>query len=86
MIFALIAALLVAVIAFVWLLDRSDKRSHLEREAVRKEMQLLANRIQAPEVAVAQTLDREPSRERLYVPLDDDAAWHAHQLERVGVE
>jgi hypothetical protein len=65
---ALVVALLIVVVAFLIVIDRKDRRHDIER-------QVLLNRIQAPDVAVAQTFGIEPSSEPLYVPVDDDKAW-----------
>lgn len=54
MTFVLIVALVAVVIAHVWLLDRKDKRAHAEREDFRRDMQLMATRIQAPDQALAE--------------------------------
>lgn len=60
---------LVTIIAFVRYISARDEREAVER-------QQWANRVQAPEVAVAQTT---PARRTGpgYVSPDDDEGWHA---------
>lgn len=72
MAYALVGALVLVVIALVALQDRKDARCHTEREAERAERQILLQRIQAPEVAVAQyaTGDRPTLEDSM--PLSDE--------------
>jgi hypothetical protein len=70
----LAVVLIVAILAFVVLLDRKDKRADRDR-------QVLLNRIQAPATGVAQSLelpDAEPVRA---LPFDDDEAYWAYRAE-----
>ncbi len=63
---------------FAFLLWQEQRDRALERkERDLKEIGLL-NRIQAPEVELARTAP-EPSPEPLYVPTDDDEAWHEYE-------
>jgi hypothetical protein len=57
------------VLAFLVYIDRLNARHVAELEQ-------LLNRIQAPQLAVAQSLADESDGPR-YVPLDDDAAFYA---------
>lgn len=82
-ILCLIAAVLV-IGGFLVVIDRRDKRAHVEREAQRAELQVVLNRIQAPEVAVVQSLDNQPPTELRYVPFDDDAAYWANRNSKVA--
>lgn len=50
---------------------------HIRDERQGKERQLLLNRIQSPATAVAQTIEPNPSPEKLYVPFDDDGEFFA---------
>lgn len=50
-----------------------------ERDRAAQERSGLLQRIQAPEVAVAQAVARERPDGPLYVPVDDDAAYWADQ-------
>lgn len=66
---ALNAAVIVAalVLLFRYLRERDRRQS--------EEIQVWANRIQAPDVAVMQTLPNEPELNKLHVTLDDDAEY-----------
>lgn len=70
-----IVANLATVVAFVRYIDSRDQREAAER-------QQWANRVQAPEVAVAQTVPAKRTTPG-YVSLDDDEGWHqAREVER----
>jgi hypothetical protein len=70
----LLACLTLTVAGFIWLLDRKDKRAHLERDRHREETQVLLQRIQAPDVAVvAHDVDRTVGAPQ--PPVSDDAYW-----------
>jgi ABC-type Co2+ transport system permease subunit len=68
----LVVALVVAVLAFVVLLDRRDRRERDER-------QILLTRIQAPAIAVAQSLDLPDAEPVRALPFDDDDAFWAYK-------
>lgn len=70
----LIILLAVVVVGFLFVIDRKDKRAHDEREAHRKELQIVLNRIQDPTVAVNETTQREPTGAH-HLPFEDDSAW-----------
>lgn len=76
---ALIAALVLTIAAFVWLLDRQDKRAHSEREALRRDHQLNLTRVQDPATAVTQSLydaydepTQPPNGQPVEVEIDED--------------
>lgn len=83
MTYALIAALITQSALIVWLLDRKDSRQLEEREASREELQVLLQRIQAPQAAVIEhsTRDYEPDDEPF--PMSDEQL--AEQEERARV-
>jgi hypothetical protein len=68
----LVVALVVTVLAFVVLLDRRDARERVER-------QILLTRIQAPSIAVAQSLDLTDAEPPRALPFDDDDAFWAYK-------
>lgn len=72
---AAVIALTVIVLALLW--ERRQDRAAIaaERERAAEERQGLLQRIQAPEVAVAQHAAQERPEGLLHVPLDDDAAY-----------
>lgn len=72
MTYALIAALVLVVIALCVLADRKDARACTEREQDRQERQVLLQRIQAPEVAVAQYATSEQPSVEDSMPLTDE--------------
>lgn len=70
---ALLAALVLTIAAFVWLLDRQDKRAHSEREALRRDHQLNLTRLQDPATAVTQSFyDEPPTNGKVEVEIDED--------------
>lgn len=68
------------VAAFFMLSERREQRFAAEREAWVAERRELNQRIQAPEVAVAQAVQGDGSPG--YIPVDDDAAYwkHLHEV------
>lgn len=72
MLYALLVALITVILAFVVLLDRKDARAQTERDAERAERQTLLQRIQAPEVAVAQHVTAERPSVEDSMPLTDE--------------
>lgn len=78
LIFALSVASLWLGLGLLWsdrrharrMLDREAIR--LERDRVRKDQQILLNRIQAPEAAVSQSLAQDPPAEVPTIHYDDD--------------
>jgi hypothetical protein len=54
MTYALLTAVILIVAANLWVIDRRDRRGFEERQEERKVMDRLLQRIQAPEIAVAQ--------------------------------
>lgn len=65
----LVVALVAVVIAHIVLLDRRDARERQERAD-------LLQRIQAPQIAVAEHSPRAPTGTPLYLAPDDDKAWN----------
>ena len=70
-----VAALAVIVLALLW--ERRQERASAaeERKRAAEEREGLLQRIQAPEVAVAQHAAQGRPEGLLHVPLDDDAAY-----------
>ena len=92
MTFALTAALILTVLAFVVLLDRKDKRAHARQERHDKQVERLCQRIQAPELAVAHhDAEQAPDSPPGAPPLDpeNDEQWEQQreamaQMESLG--
>lgn len=70
-----VAALTLIVLALLWERRQERASAAVERERAAKEREGLLQRIQAPEVAVAQHASQERPAGLLHVPLDDDAAY-----------
>lgn len=77
----MIEVALAAIVVLGFLLWRKERQHeavlvawHTERDGWARERQLLLNRIQAPDTAIAQTLDVEELPKGL--PFDDDVAFH----------
>jgi hypothetical protein len=60
-------------------LERANLSEHFDHER-----QLLLNRIQAPEIAVAQAQVAEADGEPKHIPFDDDKAWEDFVEEHTG--
>lgn len=70
------AAFLGFIYAQVLTEDRHRRERRDEREAHRAERASLLQRIQAPEQAVIEHAVERAPRQRMYVPWDDDDAFH----------
>lgn len=70
-----ICALLIALVAFLLIDRRSERREHAA------ERQTLLQRIQAPEAAVRQHEFATPAPDPEPVPFEDDEAFHATREE-----
>lgn len=71
----LAAVLILTVVGFLFVIDRKDKRAHEEREAHRKELQLVLNRLTDPAAVVAETTEYKASTKPHSLPFEDDDAW-----------
>ena len=59
------------LVGFLWFLSKREQAHDSERAR-------LLNRIQKPELAVAQSIAGEPDLSPTFVPYDDDKAYHEY--------
>jgi hypothetical protein len=76
---------IIPICVFGFLLYAQGRSHAAELERRDKREDTLLNRIQAPEVAIAQSAP-DPSPEALYLPMDDDAAHDAYVESRSNGE
>lgn len=71
---ALVVLLIVTVVGSYAVIDRKDTRMKAERDAHRKEVQTLLNRLANPQVQVPVETPKATGPHHL--PFDDDGAWN----------
>ena len=79
MTYALLTAVILIAAANLWVLDRRDRRGFEERQSEREVMDRLLQRIQAPEIAVAQAAAAGAVDRPAVNPELDEDYWEAQE-------